>query len=150
MHLSLISIGRPEVGLALCDHLGVKDGMDWMYADPSNRLYDAFMTNRGWNTMIRPATALRFKDRIFDSAFGRKEGGSGGSMDQVSAKLPVSYLGDGAPHPATHTWDAMRVVSHSPSMYILFYLTNFMGCASSSFFLKRRIAVRGIGQVEQG
>ncbi len=87
MHLSLISIGKPEVGLALCEHLGVKDGMDWIYADPNNRLYDALMTNRGWNTMIRPATALRFKDRIFDSVVGRK-GGGGGSMDQVSVESP--------------------------------------------------------------
>jgi len=79
----LISIGKPEVGLELCEHLGVKDGMDWIYADPNNRLYDALMTNRGWNTMIRPATALRFKDRIFDSVVGRKGGGGGGSMDQL-------------------------------------------------------------------
>ena len=40
--------------------------------DPENEVYDRLSLNRGWNTMIRPATAFRFKDRIF---------GSGQSLD---------------------------------------------------------------------
>ena len=79
--MSLVSIGKPDVGLELCDHLGVGDGSDWVYADPDNGLHDALVTNRGWDTMIRPATALRFKDRIFGS--GKEGGGRGGSLDQV-------------------------------------------------------------------
>lgn len=84
VNMSLVSIGRPDVGLELCDHLGVKDGYDWVYADPDNGLHDALVTNRGWDTMIRPATALRFRDRIFGGKGGKGEGGTGeGSLDQV-------------------------------------------------------------------
>ena len=82
MYFALVSIGRPDVGLALCEHLGVKDGEDWIYADPDNGVYDALMLNRGWDTMIRPATALRFRDRIFGGGGGRGEG----SLDQVRAR----------------------------------------------------------------
>jgi hypothetical protein len=73
---ALVSIGKPEIGLALCDHLGVKDGEKWIYADPENEVYDGLVLNRGWDTMVRPATALRFKDRILN-------GGKGGSLDQL-------------------------------------------------------------------
>ncbi len=98
MHTSLISIGKPEVGLSLCEHLGVRDGMDWIYADPNNGLYDALMTNRGWDSMIRPATALRFKDRIF----GGKEGGS---LDQVRERgNPVPERGRLSPPPPPSMW----------------------------------------------
>ncbi|KAL3803068.1 hypothetical protein ACHAW5_009478 [Stephanodiscus triporus] len=79
VYFALVSIGRPDVGLALCEHLGVKDGEDWIYADPDNGVYDALMLNRGWDTMIRPATALRFRDRIFGGGGGRGEG----SLDQL-------------------------------------------------------------------
>ncbi|KAL3808684.1 hypothetical protein ACHAXA_009237 [Cyclostephanos tholiformis] len=87
VHTSLISIGKPEVGLSLCEHLGVRDGMDWIYADPNNGLYDALMTNRGWDSMIRPATALRFKDRIF----GGKEGGSLDQLFEVLGKWNKAF-----------------------------------------------------------
>lgn len=88
MYFSLVSIGRPDVGLALCEHLGVKDGEDWIYADPDNCVYDALVLNRGWDTMIRPATALRFRDRIFGGGGGRGEG----SLDQVRAREEADAL----------------------------------------------------------
>ena len=44
------------------------------YADPENMVYDKLALNRGWDTMIRPATAFRFRDRIF---------GTGQSLDQL-------------------------------------------------------------------
>lgn len=58
----------------MCAHLGIEDGEEWIYADPENDAYDRLRLNRGWNTMVRPATAFRFKDRIF----GGKE-----SLDQL-------------------------------------------------------------------
>ena len=63
--LALISIGKPEVGTELMGHLGIDGGEEWIYADPENDAYDRLRLNRGWDTMIRPATAFRFKDRIF-------------------------------------------------------------------------------------
>ncbi len=80
MQLVLISIGKPEIGMELCKHLGIPKGEEWIYADPENDAYDRLKLNRGWGTMIRPATALRFRDRIFGSSDG---GGKQGSMDQV-------------------------------------------------------------------
>ncbi|KAL7509233.1 hypothetical protein ACHAXN_007151 [Cyclotella atomus] len=70
----LVSIGKPEIGLELCKHLGVESGPDFIFADPENEVYDKLALNRGWDTMIRPATAFRFKDRIF---------GSGQSLDSL-------------------------------------------------------------------
>ena len=81
VHLSLISIGKPEIGMALCKHLNIQNGEEWIFADPTNDAYDRLKLNRGWGTMIRPATALRFRDRIFGSG---DDGKQQGSMDQVS------------------------------------------------------------------
>jgi len=75
IQFALVSIGKPEIGLELCDHLGIKDGEEWIFADPENDAYDRLELNRGWDTMIIPATAFRFKDRIF--------GGGKGSMKQL-------------------------------------------------------------------
>lgn len=69
-----MSIGKPEIGRELCTHLGIEDGEEWIFADPENETYDKLALNRGWNTMIRPETAFRFRDRIF---------GSSGSLDQL-------------------------------------------------------------------
>lgn len=76
MHFSLVSIGKPEIGMELCNHLGIDGGDAWIFADPENDAYDRLQLNRGWDTMLRPATAFRFRDRIF--------GGGKGSLDQVS------------------------------------------------------------------
>lgn len=32
MDLVLISIGKPEVGMKLCEHLGLEDGEKWIFA----------------------------------------------------------------------------------------------------------------------
>lgn len=55
--------------LGICLH---SDELFIFLKDPENEVYDRLSLNRGWNTMIRPATAFRFKDRIF---------GSGQSLD---------------------------------------------------------------------
>ncbi|KAL7488818.1 hypothetical protein ACHAW6_014446 [Cyclotella cf. meneghiniana] len=70
----LISIGKPEIGLKLCEHLEIENGPEFIFADPENKVYDKLALNRGWDTMIRPATAFRFRDRIF---------GNGQSLDQL-------------------------------------------------------------------
>lgn len=75
MHFSLVSIGKPEIGMELCNHLGIDGGDAWIFADPENDAYDRLQLNRGWDTMLRPATAFRFRDRIF--------GGGKGSLDQL-------------------------------------------------------------------
>lgn len=87
--LSLISIGTPETGRKLLDHLGIANNAngsssgdneeegEWIFADPENNAYDKLALNRGWDTMVRPATAFRFRDRIFG-------GGKSASLDQVS------------------------------------------------------------------
>lgn len=65
MQFALVSIGKPEIGLKLCDHLGIENGEEWIFADPENDAYDRLELNRGWDTMMSPATAFRFRDRIF-------------------------------------------------------------------------------------
>jgi len=50
--------------LELCSHLGIEGGEEYIYADPENDCYSKLALNSGWNTMIRPATAFRFKDRF--------------------------------------------------------------------------------------
>ena len=42
--------------MELCDHLGIENGEDYIYADPENDCYSKLALNSGWNTMIRPAT----------------------------------------------------------------------------------------------
>ena len=67
MQLVIVSIGKPEVGKQVCDHLNIKDGGSFIYADPENALYDDLDLNRGIQTFIAAETAFTFKDRIFDS-----------------------------------------------------------------------------------
>lgn len=60
----LISIGKPEIGLELCDHLGIDNGIEYIYADPENDCYSKLALNSGWNTMIRPATVSSILFRV--------------------------------------------------------------------------------------
>lgn len=57
----------------LCIHLGVNEGTVWIYADPTNDAYDRSMLNPGWDTMAKPATAIRFRDRNFGGRGLREE-----------------------------------------------------------------------------
>jgi len=64
--LVIVSIGVPEKGRALCNHLGVEDGESFVYVDPSNALYDDLDLNKSVaRTFFNPATPLAFKDRLF-------------------------------------------------------------------------------------
>ena len=51
---ALISIGMPDTGIKLCNHLGIENGEEWIFADPENSAYDQLRLNKGWNTMISP------------------------------------------------------------------------------------------------
>lgn len=65
--------------MKLCKHLGIPSGEKWIFADPENDAYDRLKLNKGWATMIRPATALRFRDRVLRGGGKQKQG----SMDQL-------------------------------------------------------------------
>mmetsp|Transcript_11052 Transcript_11052/g.23338 ORF Transcript_11052/g.23338 Transcript_11052/m.23338 type:complete len:153 (+) Transcript_11052:524-982(+) len=64
--LVIVSIGLPEKGKALCEHLGIENGEEFVFVDPENSLYDDLDLNRGVGaTFFNPATPLAFKDRLF-------------------------------------------------------------------------------------
>jgi len=64
--LVIVSIGVPEKGKALCEHLAVADGENFVFVDPSNALYDDLVLNKSVaRTFFNPATPLAFKDRLF-------------------------------------------------------------------------------------
>jgi len=109
--LVLISIGKPEVGMKLCEHLGLEDGEKWIFADIENESYDKLELNRGWDTMIRPATAFRFRDRIF----GNNESSNLDQLFEVLGKwkdaVYVPPKGDQATNQGgTFVFDGDRVV----------------------------------------
>lgn len=62
----MVSIGKAEVGKRLCEHLGIADGEEFIFADPENALYDDLDLNKGiQTTFFSPATPFAFKDRLF-------------------------------------------------------------------------------------
>lgn len=72
--LVIVSIGKPEIGKKLINHLEVEDGQNWIFCDPDNKLYDALQLNRGIETtFLSIETPYAFKDRFFGSN-GRKDG----------------------------------------------------------------------------
>lgn len=72
--LTVVSIGVPEKGAMLIEHLEVTDGEDWIFCDPENILYDALQLNSGVETtFFSIETPFAFKDRLFGSN-GRKDG----------------------------------------------------------------------------
>lgn len=70
----VVSIGKPEIGKKLIDHLEVENGEDWIFCDPENKLYDALELVRGIDTtFFSIETPLAFRDRFFGSN-GRTDG----------------------------------------------------------------------------
>ena len=66
IRLVMISIGKPEVGRQLMDHLELKE----LFVDPENKIYDALDLNRGIDrTFANINTPLAFLDR-----FTKKDG----------------------------------------------------------------------------
>jgi hypothetical protein len=60
-NLILISIGTPEKGTELFQHLNIPNGSKWIFVDPTNTLYDKLHLN---TTFLSPQTAYTFRDRI--------------------------------------------------------------------------------------
>lgn len=72
--LVLVSIGKPEVGMTLMQHLNIANGDEWMFVDPENALYDALELNSGIETtLFSIETPFAFRDRFFGTN-GRKDG----------------------------------------------------------------------------
>jgi hypothetical protein len=71
--LIMVSIGLPEKGRQLVEHLGVVDGETLLYVDPENGLYDALELNKGiGRTFFNVNTPFAFLDR-FTKEDGTKE-----------------------------------------------------------------------------
>lgn len=65
MKLVMISIGKPEIGKRLVDHLGLENGDKYLFVDPDNLLYDALMLNRGIKeTFMSIETPFAFLERF--------------------------------------------------------------------------------------
>lgn len=65
VNLVMVSIGKPEVGKQLVQHLGLEDGEDFLFVDPENTLYDELDLNHGVaETFFSISTPLSFLDRF--------------------------------------------------------------------------------------
>lgn len=65
--LAIVSIGKPEVGKDLVQHLQIPDGEDFLFVDPSNEAYDNLDLNRGVSrTFFNPATPMAFGRRVLE------------------------------------------------------------------------------------
>lgn len=85
--LAIVSIGKPEVGHALLEHLDISDGAEWIFCDPDNVLYDAL--NLNFN-IFTPATAFAFRDRIFGT--NDRKDGLGDLFEVLSKWKDAVYL----------------------------------------------------------
>jgi len=64
-NLVMVSIGKPEIGKQLVEHLGLKDGDKYLFVDPENALYDLLMLNRGIKeTFLSIETPFAFLERF--------------------------------------------------------------------------------------
>lgn len=63
--LVMVSIGKPEIGRQLIDHLEFAEGEQYLFVDPENALYDNLDLNRGVKrTFFSLSTPLSFADRL--------------------------------------------------------------------------------------
>jgi len=62
--LVMVSIGLPEKGQQLIEHLEFKDGENYLFVDPDNAMYDALTLNSGIGRLVRMDTSFSFLDRI--------------------------------------------------------------------------------------
>mmetsp|Transcript_8656 Transcript_8656/g.15794 ORF Transcript_8656/g.15794 Transcript_8656/m.15794 type:complete len:142 (-) Transcript_8656:245-670(-) len=69
----MVSIGKPEAGQQLVEHLEIPNGSEYLFVDPENILYDALHLNKGIKeTFFSPGTPFAFLDR-FTKKDGTKE-----------------------------------------------------------------------------
>ena len=72
----MVSIGKPEVGKQLLEHLEFKNGDQYLFVDPENALHDALKLNQGVKeTFFSVETPFAFLDR-FTKSGGMKELGT--------------------------------------------------------------------------
>lgn len=65
VNLVMVSIGKPETGKRLVDHLELPHGDQYLFVDPENTLYDALDLNRGIKeTFFSVETPFAFLDRF--------------------------------------------------------------------------------------
>lgn len=65
VNLVMVSIGLPETGEKLIDHLEFKNGDKYLFVDPDNAMYDALNLNFGvQRTLFNINTPFAFLDRI--------------------------------------------------------------------------------------
>lgn len=73
VELVMVSIGTPENGKKLVEHLSVLNMADSLYVDPENSLYDSLKLNKGLKeTFFSKGTPLSFFRR-FSQRDGTKE-----------------------------------------------------------------------------
>lgn len=61
----MVSIGKPEVGKQLMEHLSIPNLADYLYVDPDNVLYDSLKLNKGIKeTFFTPSTPVAFLNRF--------------------------------------------------------------------------------------
>jgi len=71
--LIMLSIGTPENGKKLVEHLSIPEFADYLYVDPTNSLYDSLHLNKGvGSTFFSPGTSFAFLKR-FTQQDGTKE-----------------------------------------------------------------------------
>lgn len=69
----MVSIGTPENGKKLVEHLSIPEFADYLYVDPTNYLYDSLHLNKGvGSTFFSPGTPFAFLKR-FTEQDGTKE-----------------------------------------------------------------------------
>lgn len=104
INLAVISIGLPEKGQQLTQHLQISDGIEWIFVDPDNKTYDALQLNSGvGSTFASIETPFAFRDRIFGMN-GRKDGmgdlqdvlGKWGSAVYIPPKQEQAFQQGGA------------------------------------------------------
>jgi hypothetical protein len=70
LNLIMVSIGKPEVGKQLIDHLNIPKGQDYLYVDPESAVYHDLLLNKGIKeTFFSFSTPLAFLER-----FTKKDG----------------------------------------------------------------------------
>ena len=62
----MVSIGTPENGKKLVDHLSIPNLADYLYVDPKNTLYDSLNLNKGVRSLVLPGTAFAFLKRFIE------------------------------------------------------------------------------------
>lgn len=61
----MVSIGKPEIGKRLVDHLELRNGDQFLFVDPENALYDSLKLNAGLKeTFFSVETAFAFLERF--------------------------------------------------------------------------------------